>query len=132
MESASWEIRGDQLKRLLTMTILLFLALFLAPVAAIVLPTVFVTRAARRRSRAIVDRQLVLADSTNTLAIVGFVLAFFAAVPGVVCSHVSLAQLKRKPEQGWGLAVAGLWIGYSVIACGALFILNGVRAAVSG
>lgn len=81
----------------------------------IVLLVVFTARAATKRNRALADGSLTLVDETNTLAVVGFVLAFFGGLPGVIISHVALSQIKRTNERGWGLAVAGLWIGYAAI-----------------
>ncbi|ARC55533.1 hypothetical protein AS850_00390 [Frondihabitans sp. 762G35] len=47
----------------------------------------------------------------NTLAIVGFVLAFVINIAGLVVSIVALSQIKRTGERGRGLALAGIIIG---------------------
>jgi peptidyl-prolyl cis-trans isomerase B (cyclophilin B) len=60
---------------------------------------------------------------TNTLAIVGFILAFFVSVGAVICSHIALSQIKRTGEGGRGLAIAGLIIGYVGIGIGILWFL---------
>lgn len=80
----------------------------------VALPIIFVSLASSRRKKSINAGTLVLADKTNTLSIVGFVVVFFAALPGVIVSHVALAQIKKSNERGWGLAVAGLSIGYPI------------------
>ncbi|WP_080730688.1 DUF4190 domain-containing protein [Rhodococcoides fascians] len=49
---------------------------------------------------------------TNGLAIAALVGALFLAPLGIVFGHISLAQIKRSGEQGRGLALAGLIIGY--------------------
>ncbi|MEZ3160121.1 DUF4190 domain-containing protein [Microbacterium sp. BWT-B31] len=57
---------------------------------------------------------------TNTLAIVsliasivGFtVIPFIGSVVGVITGHMALSQIKRTQEQGRGLAIAGLIVGY--------------------
>jgi hypothetical protein len=49
---------------------------------------------------------------TNTLAIVAFVLSFFFAIPGIVCGHVALSQLRRTGQRGRGFAIAALVLGY--------------------
>lgn len=85
----------------------------LAALLSIILPIIFVAPAIRKRKRALADGSLKLVDEANTLAIVGFVLAFFGGLPGIIISHVALSQIKRTNERGWGLAVAGLWIGYA-------------------
>ena len=55
---------------------------------------------------------------TNTLAIVSLVASLIGLVSGIgflvgiICGHISLGQIKKTGEQGRGLAIAGLIIGY--------------------
>lgn len=52
-------------------------------------------------------------QGTNALAIVALVLALMGiSIGGVVAGHISLSQIKRTAEQGRGMALAGLIIGY--------------------
>jgi peptidyl-prolyl cis-trans isomerase B (cyclophilin B) len=51
---------------------------------------------------------------TNTMAIVALVSAFVFPPLGIVFGHVSLAQLKRSNEEGRGLAIGGLAVGYAL------------------
>lgn len=57
----------------------------------------------------------------NTMALVGFILsvsAFFfgiTAIPGVVLGHIGLSQIKKTGEQGRGLGIAALAVGYAMI-----------------
>ncbi|NVN50069.1 peptidylprolyl isomerase [Mycolicibacterium hippocampi] len=53
--------------------------------------------------------------TTNSLAIASLVCAFLFAPLGVLFGHMSLSQIKRSGEDGRGLAIAGLVIGYLVI-----------------
>lgn len=61
---------------------------------------------------------------TNTLAIVSLVASIaglvilwgIGSIAGVICGHISLGQIKKTGEQGRGMAVAGLIIGYVGIA----------------
>lgn len=53
---------------------------------------------------------------TNTMAIVSLVTAFLVAPLGIVFGHISLSQIKRSGEEGRGLAVAGLVVGYVLTA----------------
>ena len=60
---------------------------------------------------------------TNTLAIIalvasiaGFIIWGIGFIAGVICGHISLSQIKKTGEQGRGMAVAGLIIGYVGIA----------------
>ena len=82
-------------------------ALFFAPFILIAVAIVFTVRGAKARAlRPVTDR-------FSTLAILGFALSFAGALPGIVLSHVALVEIKRTNERGWGLAVAGLWVGYA-------------------
>jgi hypothetical protein len=55
---------------------------------------------------------------TNTLAIVSLVSSiiglgiFIGLIAGVICGHIALGQIKKTGEQGRGMAIAGLIIGY--------------------
>ncbi|RAV15648.1 cyclophilin [Mycolicibacterium sp. GF69] len=63
---------------------------------------------------------------TNTLAIVALVCAFLFAPLGIVFGHLSLSQIKKSGEEGRGLAIAGLVIGYLVTVLTALAIVVSV------
>ena len=60
---------------------------------------------------------------TNTMAIIGFVLAFVVSVAGIVCSHIALSQIKKTGEGGRGLALAGLILGYVFTGFWVLYFL---------
>ncbi|AKS34609.1 peptidylprolyl isomerase [Mycolicibacterium goodii] len=49
---------------------------------------------------------------TNSMAIASLVCAFLFAPAGIVFGHISLSQIKRRGEQGRGLAIAGLVLSY--------------------
>jgi peptidyl-prolyl cis-trans isomerase B (cyclophilin B) len=53
-------------------------------------------------------------SGTNPLAVVSFVLVFFATVPAIVLGHVALTQIRRTGQGGRGLAIAALMLGYVV------------------
>ena len=69
------------------------------------------------------------AAPTNSLAIVSLVLSLlgfilgFTAIGGVICGHIARRQIRERGEQGDGLALAGLIIGYILIALGVAFVL---------
>lgn len=77
--------------------------------------------------------------TTNVLAIVGFAGAFFNSLVGIVCGHIALAQIRRTGEQGRGLALAAVIIGYAQLALvffasvfvAVVFALGGFAAALS-
>lgn len=49
-------------------------------------------------------------SNTNTIAIVGFILSFFCAIAGLVCSIIGLQKSKEAGGTGKGLAIAGIVI----------------------
>jgi hypothetical protein len=66
---------------------------------------------------------------TNTLAIVSLVTSIIGlGIVGIITGHISLGQIKKTHEQGHGLALAGLIIGYietvALLIGGAIFLLT--------
>ena len=67
---------------------------------------------------------------TNGVAIASLVLGIvclctgLCAIPAVICGHIALAQINRSggTEQGRGMAIAGLVIGYVYLAFIVLYI----------
>jgi hypothetical protein len=67
------------------------------------------------------------APPTNVFAIVSLVSAFFIAVVAIITGHIALSQIKKTGEQGRGLALAGLIIGYAEIGIAVLaFVVIGI------
>ncbi|MCV6982226.1 peptidylprolyl isomerase [Mycolicibacterium pulveris] len=60
---------------------------------------------------------------TNGLAVASLVCAFLLAPLGIVFGHMALSQIKKTGEEGRGLAVAGLVIGYAITAFTVLAIV---------
>ncbi len=60
---------------------------------------------------------------TNGMAVASLVGAFVFAPLGIVFGHISLSQIKRSGEQGHGMAVAGLVIGYVLTALSILMVV---------
>jgi hypothetical protein len=56
------------------------------------------------------------APGTNTLAIVALVLAFVFWPAAIVCGHIARRQIKQTGEQGDGLALAAIILGYVALA----------------
>ena len=67
---------------------------------------------------------------TNTLAIVGFVLSFFVAIAGLVCSIIARKQIRETGEGGAGLALAGLIISIVSMAIVAIYAVIAVITAL--
>ena len=59
-------------------------------------------------------------EKINTLAIVSLILAFFVPLLGAVLGHVAMGQIKKTGEQGRGLALAGVLIGWVLTALSVL------------
>ncbi|TFD09175.1 thioredoxin domain-containing protein [Cryobacterium sp. TMT1-66-1] len=58
----------------------------------------------------------VSAPKTNTLAIVSFVSSFFIGLVAIITGHIALGQIRARGELGRGFALAGLIIGYFMVA----------------
>jgi DUF1707 SHOCT-like domain/Domain of unknown function (DUF4190) len=74
---------------------------------------------------------------TNGLAIVSlacgigqFAFGPLATIPAIVCGHVARSQIKRTGEQGAGLALAGLILGWAAVLLGIVLIVVGVAISV--
>jgi len=59
------------------------------------------------------------------MAIASLVCAFVFAPLGIVFGHLSLSQIRRSGEDGRGLAIAGLVIGYVVTIATIVAVLAG-------
>lgn len=69
-------------------------------------------------------------EKTNVLAIVGFILAFFCTIAGLVCSIIAYKNAPQYGGNGKGLALAGIIISGIAIAISVLTVITVI--AVSG
>ena len=70
---------------------------------------------------------------TNTLAIVSLVTSIIGiSLAGIICGHIALGQIKRTGEQGYGMALAGVIIGYVGFVVGIIALLGFIVALMSG
>jgi uncharacterized protein DUF1707/uncharacterized protein DUF4190 len=74
---------------------------------------------------------------TNGLAIASlacgigqFAFGPLATIPAIVCGHLARSQIKRTGEQGAGLALAGLILGWAAVILGILFIVLGLAISM--
>ena len=62
-------------------------------------------------------------QKTNSMAIAALVSSLVLSPLGIVFGHISLSQIKRTNEDGRGLAIAGLVIGYLGTAIAATYLI---------
>jgi len=62
-------------------------------------------------------------QKTNVLAIVSLVSAFFISIVAVITGHIALKQIAQTGENGRGLALAGLIIGYVGLAATVIVVI---------
>ncbi|WP_022889762.1 DUF4190 domain-containing protein [Agromyces italicus] len=65
---------------------------------------------------------------TNVLAIVSLVSAFFVSLVAIITGHIALGQIKKTGEQGRGLAIAGLILGYIGLVVGIILVIVWIAA----
>jgi hypothetical protein len=77
------------------------------------------------------------AAKTNGLAIASlacglaqFAFGPLATIPAIVCGHLARSQIKRTGEQGAGLALAGLILGWAAVILGILVIVLGLAMSI--
>jgi hypothetical protein len=70
-----------------------------------------------------------LAMASLACGIAQFMFGPLATIPAIVFGHMALQQIKRSGEQGAGLALAGLILGWAAVILGILLI---VGASISG
>jgi hypothetical protein len=70
-----------------------------------------------------------LAMASLACAIAQFMFGPLATIPAIVFGHMALHQIKRSGEQGAGLALAGLILGWAAVILGIILI---VGASISG
>jgi hypothetical protein len=63
---------------------------------------------------------------TNVLAIVGLILAIFFPIVGAIVGHVALGQIKKTGEEGRGLALAAVIVGWTLTGLAIIGIIVSV------
>jgi hypothetical protein len=63
------------------------------------------------------------APGYNLFSILAIILGFVVPIAGIVMGHIALSQLKRTQEQGRGLALTGLIVGYVFVGLGILYFV---------
>ena len=70
-------------------------------------------------------------SQTNGLAIAALITSFFVSILGIILGFVALNQIKTSGEQGRGLALAGIIIGFVAVGITVLIIIISVAAAAT-
>jgi hypothetical protein len=70
------------------------------------------------------------AAHTNTMAILALIFGLAGGLLGIFFGHIARAQIRRTGEQGWGLATAGLVLGYLFLISGLIFAIVMVGNAI--
>ncbi|MBN9238807.1 MAG: hypothetical protein BGO97_03895 [Micrococcales bacterium 70-64] len=68
----------------------------------------------------------------NVLSIISLVTSIlWISLVGIITGHIALSQIKRTGEQGRGLAIAGLIIGYVGIVGAIIFAIVWIGIAIA-
>ncbi len=70
-------------------------------------------------------------NETNTIAIVGFILSFFIAIAGLICSIIGYKKAKEMNGTGKGFALAGIIISAIEIVLTVIIYIAVIAAAMS-
>ncbi|WP_430336243.1 DUF4190 domain-containing protein [Rhodococcus sp. ACT016] len=68
---------------------------------------------------------------TNVFAILALIFGFLGGLLAIVFGHIALNQIYRTGEQGRGLAIAGLVLGYMFLAFWVIFLIGLVPYSVA-
>jgi len=67
-----------------------------------------------------------LAIASLACGIAQFMVGPLATIPAIVCGHMARRQIRRSGEQGAGLALAGLMLGWAAVILGIFLLIVGV------
>ncbi|WP_280764032.1 DUF4190 domain-containing protein [Prescottella agglutinans] len=68
---------------------------------------------------------------TNVCAILALIFGFLGGLLAIVFGHIALSQIQRTGEQGRGLAIAGLVLGYMFLAFWVIFLIGLISYSVA-
>ena len=91
-----------------------------------VAPATVVTTGAKTTAVTPVAKTNGLAIGSLACGLAQFAFGPLAMIPAIVCGHMARSQIKRTGEQGAGLALAGLILGWTAVILGILFIVLGL------
>ena len=71
-----------------------------------------------------------LALASLACGLAQFAFGPLATIPAIVCGHMARSQIKRTGEQGSGLALAGLILGWAAVILGIVLIVLGLAMSI--
>ena len=71
-----------------------------------------------------------LALASLACGLAQFAFGPLATIPAIVCGHMARSQIKRTGEQGSGMALAGLILGWAVVILGIVLIVLGLAMSI--
>ena len=94
-----------------------------------VAPVTAVTTAAKTTAVTPVAKTNGLAIASLACGLAQFAFGPLATIPAIVLGHMARSQIRRTGEQGAGLALAGLVLGWGAVILGIVFIAVGLAIA---
>jgi len=95
-----------------------------------VAPATAVTPAASTTTLTPVAKTNGLAIASLACGLAQFAFGPLATIPAIVCGHLARSQIRRTGEQGAGLALAGLILGWTAVILGIILIVVGLAVSV--
>jgi hypothetical protein len=89
-----------------------------------------VTPAAKTTAVTPVAKTTGLAIASLACGLAQFAFGPLATIPAIVCGHLARSQIKRTAEQGAGLALAGLILGWAAVILGIVAIVVGLAVSI--
>jgi hypothetical protein len=93
-------------------------------------PATVLAPAAKTRAVTPVAKTNGLAIASLACGVAQFAFGPLATIPAIVCGHMARSQIKRTGEQGAGLALAGLILGWAAVILGIVFLALGLAISV--
>ena len=95
-----------------------------------VAPATMVAPVAKTNPVAPVAKVNGLALASLACGLAQFAFGPLATIPAIVCGHMARSQIKRTGEQGSGLALAGLILGWAAVILGSVLIVLGLAMSI--
>jgi hypothetical protein len=95
-----------------------------------VAPATVVTTAAKTTAVTPAAKTSGLAIASLACGLAQFAFGPLATIPAIVCGHMARSQIKRTGEQGAGLALAGLILGWAAVILGIVLLVVGLAISI--